>query len=302
MPLLRSLSRARVNQEPIGGNHGKRTVVPELFRTCANPHCSSGWLRVFRARTRPVFEGGWTCSRECTEFCLQLAVEREVSDRALVPKRLHHRIPIGLLMLEKGWITQRDLNAALDLQRRSGGGRLGEWLIHLGNIDEATATRALSLQWSCPVLNVDCRSTAASLAGIMPRLFLDAFGALPIRVAAGKLLYLGFNETLDPVIAFAVERMSGLRVECGVVATAQFRPFHAQLLRETFPPVQLAEAASAQAAAYLLAKIVERFQPAASRLVRVHDFLWLRMFQSAENSDFSPIQSIRDFVCTVGAL
>ena len=51
----------------------------------------------------------------------------------------------------------------------------------------------------------------------MPRLFVDAFGALPLRVAAGKILYLGFEDRLDPVLALAVERMTGLRVESGLV-------------------------------------------------------------------------------------
>ena len=69
----------------------------------------------------------------------------------------------------------------------------------------------------------------------MPRLFVDAFGALPLRVAAGKLLYLGFEDRLDPILALAVERMSGLRVESGLVAESQFGPAHARMLSAKFP-------------------------------------------------------------------
>ena len=65
--------------------------------------------------------------------------------------------------------------------------------------DEATVTRALALQWSCPVLASN-RIILASLTSVVPRLFLDAFGALPLRIAAGKLLYLGFEQCLDPVV------------------------------------------------------------------------------------------------------
>lgn len=281
--------------------HLRRNLHPALFGQCANPQCSSGWLHLFRRRIRPVFEGGWTCSKECTESCLQLAVHRELSDRTFIRKESPHRIPIGLLMLEKGWITRKDLSAALDLQRKSGDGRLGEWLVTLGSTDEATVTRALGLQWSCPVLSVDSHAAAASLTGVMPRLFLDAFGVLPIRVWAGKLMYLGFEESIDSVIAFGLERMAAMRVECGVVRTSQFKPSQALLLKETFPSLQMAEAASGSAAAHLLAKTVERFQPAASRLVRVRDFLWLRMILSSQPLHLVPIQSIRDFVCTVGA-
>ena len=65
----------------------------------------------------------------------------------------HHRIPLGLLMLEQGWITRAQLREALDARRRPG--RAG-WVIGLMQqhaTDEAMVTRALALQWSCPVLS-----------------------------------------------------------------------------------------------------------------------------------------------------
>ena len=71
---------------------------------------------------------------------------------------------------------------------------------------------------------------------LLPRLFVDAFGALPLRVAAGKLLYLGFEDRLDPVLALAVERMSGLRVESGLVQESLFAPgARAHVEREVSP-------------------------------------------------------------------
>jgi hypothetical protein len=76
----------------------------------------------------------------------------------------------------------------------------------------------------------------------VPRLFVDAFGALPLRVAAGRLLYLGFEDRLDPVVALAVERMSGLRVESGLVQESLFGPAHARMLSAKFPAVELIEA------------------------------------------------------------
>jgi len=58
-------------------------------------------------------------------------------------------------------------------------------------VSEQLVTRALGLQWSCPVLPLEYHD-AQALTALMPRLFVEAFGALPLRVAAGKLLYLGF--------------------------------------------------------------------------------------------------------------
>lgn len=273
---------------------------PGLIGKCANPACRSGWLHLFRKCSAPIFEGGWTCSPECTEACVQWALRRELDGRVFVHEKHRHRIPLGLLMLEQGWITSRQLRDALAAQTESGSGRLGDWLMRQRATDEATITRALALQWSCPVLAVEPHHLA-SLTSVVPRLFLDAFGALPLRIAAGKLLYLGFEQSLDPVLALAMEKMTGLRVESGIVCSSVFRPSLDRLLKETFPRVQLAEAVSEAAAAHLLARSIERIQPLNARLVRVHDFIWLRMWLCHDTDSVPCTASAWDVVCSLGA-
>ena len=92
-------------------------------------------------------------------------------------------------------------------------------------------------------------SQPEGLTALVPRLFVDAFGALPLRVAAGKILYLGFEDRLDPALALAVERITGLRVESGLVQESLFRPAHARMLEARFPAVELIEAATEPALA-----------------------------------------------------
>jgi hypothetical protein len=278
-----------------------RFFRPGLIGQCSNPGCSSGWLHLFRKRLTPIFEGGWTCSPECTEARVQWALRRELDGCGIAHEAHPHRIPLGLLMLEQGWITRLQLRDALQSQREAGAGRLGEWLIRLGATDEATVTRGLGLQWSCPVLSVDSHDLV-SLAPLVPRLFLDAFGALPLRIAAGKLLYLGFEQRLDVVLALAIGRMTGLRVESGIVCSSVFRPALVRLLGETFPGAQLAEAVSETAAAHLIARSIERSQPVNSRIVRVHDLMWLRMWLSRETDAVPRSASVRDVICSIGAI
>ncbi len=272
---------------------------PGFFGTCANADCHSGWLHLWRSRSVPVFEGGWTCSPECTAARLRGAVSRELDGRGAMAREGHrHRIPLGLLMLEQGWITQIQLRRALVAQRAAGSGRLGEWLVQQHAVDETKVTRALGVQWSCPVIPLE-GADAGSLTTAMPRLFVDAFSALPVRLAAGKMLYLGFAESLDPVLAHAVGRMTGLRVECGVVRSSLFRPAHTTMLNAKFPSVELIEATSATAAAHSLARSVERSHPIASRLVRVHDCLWLRMWLRPQHGPLPETQSVEDVVCSI---
>src|ERR1700679_3964628 len=47
-----------------------------IFETCAHPGCRSGWIHLLRSRSAPVFEGGWTCSAECTAARVAAAVRR----------------------------------------------------------------------------------------------------------------------------------------------------------------------------------------------------------------------------------
>ena len=48
-----------------------------FLESCSNPGCRSGWLHLWRKRSVPVFEQGWTCSPECTGARVEAAVQRE---------------------------------------------------------------------------------------------------------------------------------------------------------------------------------------------------------------------------------
>jgi hypothetical protein len=246
----------------------------------------------------PIFEGRWNCSPECTSQRVQAAVSRELDGRGSSAEAHRHRVPLGLLMLEQGWITAAQLRGALEGQRVNRAGRIGHWLIAKEGVSEQLVTRALGLQWSCPVLPLEYHDPEG-LSPVLPRLFVDAFGALPLRVAAGKLIYLGFEDRLDRAISLALERMSGLRVESGLVHGSQFRPAHSRMLEAKFPPVELLEAASEPALVRVLTKAIERARPIESRLVRVHDCLWLRMWNRQQTGPVPDVFSVRDLICTV---
>ena len=66
-----------------------------------------------------------------------------------------HRVPLGLVLLAQGWITHPQLQTALEAQRASGQGRIGDWLTQSCGLPEERITRGLGVQWSCPVLGTD---------------------------------------------------------------------------------------------------------------------------------------------------
>jgi len=228
-------------------------------------------------------------------------VRRELQGRCAASEVHRHRIPLGLIMMEQGWISADQIRLALEAQRAAGGGRIGHWLMRQAHIDEQLVTRALGLQWSCPVLPLGFHD-AEALTVLLPRLFIDAFGALPLRVAAGRLLYLGFEERLDPVLALAIERMTGLRTESGLVQGTLFRPAQTRMLNARFPAVELIEASSESAAVQAIAGSIEKKRTVEARLVSAHECLWLRMWTRRQRGTLPEIDSIEDLICSVGAI
>ena len=121
MPLL-NFRAGSLSNGPLPGRDGNRRTDPfwsgatqegaskarqaTIFRTCANPHCRSGWIHLWRRRETPVFEDGWCCSRECTTARVEEALAREMDAKTSTGPLHRHRIPIGLTMLEQGWISE----------------------------------------------------------------------------------------------------------------------------------------------------------------------------------------------------
>jgi len=248
-------------------------------RPCGNAECASGWIVPWRNRRRPIFEGQWGCSGRCVLEMTRAAVQRELGDgtelAAGTPHR--HRVPLGLLMLAQGWITHPQLRKALEAQRESGTGRIGDWLQSECGVEPEQVTRGLSMQWGCPVLTAEGFSPDA-MALVTPKLFVETFGFLPLRVAGSRILYLGFEERLDASTAFAVEKMTDLKVESGLVTGAQFRSARNRLLECDGVEAKLVTVADKDVLVARMTAILEHKQPVASRLVRVHQYYWMRIW------------------------
>jgi hypothetical protein len=272
-----------------------------FFPRCGNPKCRSGWLRLWRSREVPVFERKWTCSTACMREIIESAVLREARNASASLVFHQHRVPLGLMLLSQGHITREQLRKALDAQKKSGSGRLGEWLVRQRAVEQEQVVRALGTQWGCPVLSLDTFQPSA-MALALPRLLADSFGVLPLRVAGRSLLYVAFEGRPDPCIALGLERITGLKCETGVLADSEFRRAHAALLRASFPKVRLLEAASLRGVAHAMAAMVEERRPMEARMVRIHNYFWLRLWRKlpmAEQRKPLPFpEEIEDMVCS----
>jgi len=248
-------------------------------RLCGAQGCASGWMAPWKNRRRPIFEQEWGCSGRCLASLVKAAVQREIGDsgRAEEGGPHRHRVPLGLVLLAQGWITHPQLQTALEAQRANGRGRIGDWLTQGCGLEEEHITRGLGAQWNCPVLAMDGFSPTA-MALVMPKRFVAEFGLVPLRVAGSSLLYLAFADRMNAATALGVEQMSGLQVESGLLTGSQFETARTSILEADAVPVQMTQVSDRDGLTAGIVRALEQRQPLAARLVRVHQYYWLRMW------------------------
>lgn len=278
-----------------------------LFSRCANPNCATNWMRLWRSRRIPLFEGRWTCSPECMAEVVRWAVRREMGGGPLRESGMGaghaHRIPLGLMLVEQGHISGDDLRTVLALRKRVAGNaeemRLGQWLVESGVLTETVLTRTLGAQWSCPVFSLGAY-LPESVASALPRLLSSATGALPVRAAGGRMLYVAFSRGIDRTLSYALQRILGMQVSAGIARDSEFVAAQARYLETAAPRTRFIEAASGAILARTVTKLIERERPVEARLVRVHEYYWLRMWKRPGGQErLSDCAGVEDVICMV---
>jgi hypothetical protein len=269
-------------------------IASAWTQSCANSHCASGWLHPWRRRYAPRFEGAWACSAACTEVLVATAVRRELRGRDEVAGAHAARMPLGLILLARGWISRQELEQALALQRTTGRGRIGYWLRQVAGISEEMVARALAAQWNCIALTSGS-SEMLLVPELIPAQLRESCGLLPLRHARRRTLYLAGEQRVEHGAIAAIERMLGLPIEPVFVEDGRW----SSSARERAARAEMRTPAEDQTAIELLTEIIEQERPQDSCLVRVKDFFWLRIWNGARRplrSSQMDRGSARDFL------
>lgn len=308
MPVLMKRSASRENDDVVlnlSSFPAPAKTVSALLPQCGNVKCRSGWMKLWRSRQSPALEGRWACSQTCMREIAQAAIQREAAEQNphSLQKAVHqHRVPLGLVLLSRGVITHEQLRKALDAQRKSGAGRLGEWLIRQNAADEEQVARGLSAQWNCPVLTGVPHDPAA-MASALPRLLIDSFGVVPLRQAGRELVYVAFEDRIDRSVVLAIERMLGLKVETGVLRDSEFCRARKDALHASFPKTRLLEAANVRGLVHAVTAMLEERKAVRSQIVRVHDYYWLRIWRNpaaaGHGMALPAAGEVEDMVCSI---
>ena len=250
---------------------------------CTNSGCAGRrhiWRNLWQRQSGVYIHASWYCSPQCLEQALQEKfAERSHAVLPTAPAR--HRIPLGLMLLSRGQLDNRQLRAALEAQGAHGG-RLGGWLEKLGFATEQQVMAALGMQWACPVLPI---LSAAQLpyARMAPSHLLRHFRMWPVRfVEQTRMLYIAFSEKVDYCALQAVGHILDCGTDPCLTTNGAMRMALERLEREKFSNEFLFAAENGPAEmAHIASGYILKLGAHSVRMAFCGEYVWLRL--QAEN-------------------
>jgi hypothetical protein len=202
---------------------------------CALPACHNKLLmRAVPGSRVGIYVGErWFCSPDCFAVgCRNTLWTLSAGSVTEMPR--NPRLPLGLAMLAKGFISEEQLRTATTLSERRGE-TLEATLIEQGFASEKQVAAARGAQWGIPVLAQEPSSQVVHAD--LPLTLLDACGTAPLHYSAkARRLVLGFVDRVDYPLLHAIEQITGLRAEPCFITPSEF---DAQMSRvKSFPDYQ----------------------------------------------------------------
>ncbi len=111
------------------------------------------------------------------------------------------RRPIGQILLERGLITQEQLDEALNVQRNTAGARIGRILVDLGLVTQQDVDQAYADQLGFPYLDLEKTPVDEEVAKSLPQSIARRYKAFPIRRQGNRLMV----AMVDPTNVFALD-------------------------------------------------------------------------------------------------
>lgn len=127
---------------------------------------------------------------------------------------------LGDLLVQRGYLSEDSLCAALEQQRKSGQGKLlGELLIELAACSEDQIAECIADSYGVPYVKLELRYCDQKISELLPREFIESNLVMPLFAVRG-VLTLAVSEPSNLFLVEEAEKLSNHRVET-VVATAK---------------------------------------------------------------------------------
>jgi len=256
-----------------------------MHSVCALPTCRNTMLIRSVPQRRVGVQVGqlWYCSVDCfvEAAFTQLA---ELSDERIVEMPHRPRLPIGLVMLSKDFLTGEQLRYAT-AQSQLHGEELEISLLRLGLANERQLAAARAAQWGCPRVKHDRMGQAVEAD--IPATLLRAFTAVPLHYSTtAERLVIGFVYRVEHTLLHALEQVMGCKAEpCFVTATE----FDVQMHRVTGAPdceeIVIEDAMKPAQMAKTLGGLAIEVAAREARFVHCRDYIWTRLLGKRRRVD-----------------
>jgi len=259
----------------------------EMGLPCGLESCSgskSPWTRIWHPPTGAFLQGIFYCRPKCLETALiaQLARLYPLAPAA-APS---NRIPLGLLMVARGWLTHEQVVTALAAQQSAHSGKIGDWFEKLGFATEQQVTSALGLQWGCPVASAPDAAVIAPV-GRIPLGILEVFQMLPLQfVPSTNMLHIAFGERVDHAALYTIEKVLNCRTRPCVRGRKSVAAELDQMRQQPRPQeVEFGPMYDCTEIGRVSASYMARLGADDARLGRVGQFIWLRLRVRTSHTD-----------------
>lgn len=271
------------------GRQATGELKKQVFPRCDSATCPKRNQMIplyFLRKSGTEFDGRWYCSLACLQRAVGLAVQN-LSSRFLFEKPRTHRLPVGLLLVNRGQISHAQLQEALRLQRAGGSGKIGAWLRQLNVVTDDQIVAALAQQWACPVYPLDRNLDVVNWNDVAPFTLFESVRAVPAHLSLdGRILHVAFSDRVDHTLLYALERMLDCRTigcvarESSVNALLAARATAAERTEISFDSLRDAAGITSAICSY-----VQRMEAPRLKLERAGAHLWARLYRGQESKD-----------------
>jgi hypothetical protein len=192
---------------------------------------------IFLNRRRPPqYEGNDFCSESCLFAQFENELNKKWRSLQTDTERKIPRPKLGTILMQTAFVTRDQLEEAVKLQNQTQEGRIGEWLLRLGFVEEHQITAALAKQYGLPLINLT-NSSANS----------DAIRLIPGTVAkCSSLIPVGFDDNqtslrvaISAPVNFNSQEAIRRMVRKGIVAYVGDQSAIQKLLSQCYEPEDL---------------------------------------------------------------
>lgn len=119
---------------------------------------------------------------------------------------MRRTVQIGQVLLQKGLIEERQLDRAVQLQKRTPGKRLGDILIDLGYVTEEAMAKALAEQLHLPYVDLYQYPIQPEALNLVEQTYAQRNNVLPVEIRNRELVV----ATSDPLAYYTLEELHKL--------------------------------------------------------------------------------------------